>query len=155
MEPGSYRNARRDRASVGPTATDFLTTLTSAVKLVRCVVTRKPRRAPLPSRNHGIPRLADGFPWGSQPRRRCLGPRRHKRHLGITALQHHAEDMRTTVNIDDDVLKVAKSLATQQRTPLGRVISDLMRKGLQPVPRILRNGVFPVFPWRKLPACGK
>ncbi len=53
--------------------------------------------------------------------------------------------MRTTVSIDDDVLNAAKSLATQQRTPLGRVISDLMRKGLQPVARIQRNGVFPVF----------
>lgn len=53
--------------------------------------------------------------------------------------------MRTTVSIDDDVLNAAKSLATQQRTALGRVISDLMRKGLQPVARIQRNGVFPVF----------
>ncbi len=53
--------------------------------------------------------------------------------------------MRTTVSIDDDVLNAARSLATQQRTPLGRVISDLMRKGLQPVARIRRSGVFPVF----------
>lgn len=53
--------------------------------------------------------------------------------------------MRTTVSIDDDVLNAAKSLATQRRAPLGRVISDLMRQGLQPVARIQRNGVFPVF----------
>ena len=53
--------------------------------------------------------------------------------------------MRTTISIDDDVLNAAKSLATQQRKPLGQVISDLMRKGLQPVGRIRRRRVFPVF----------
>lgn len=53
--------------------------------------------------------------------------------------------MRTTVRIDDDVLNAAKSLATHQRKPLGRVISDLMRKGLQPVARIRRDRAFPVF----------
>ena len=65
--------------------------------------------------------------------------------LDITASQHHAVDMRTTVSIDDDVLNAAKSLATQQRKSLGRVISDLMRKGLQPLARIRRGRAFPVF----------
>lgn len=58
---------------------------------------------------------------------------------------HHDADMRTTVTIDDDILRAAKSLATQQRRPLGQVISDLMRKGLQPSERVRRNRIFPVF----------
>jgi len=53
--------------------------------------------------------------------------------------------MRTTVSIDDDLFNAAKSLATQQRKPLGRVISDLIRKGLQPVSRIQKGRAFPVF----------
>ena len=38
--------------------------------------------------------------------------------------------MRTTLDIDDDVLRAAKDLARRQRTTAGRVISELARKGL-------------------------
>ena len=40
--------------------------------------------------------------------------------------------MRTTVDIDDDVLKVTKHLAQERRQSLGRVLSDLARQALQP-----------------------
>lgn len=40
--------------------------------------------------------------------------------------------MRTTVDLDEDVLRVAKHLAQEQEQSLGRVLSDLVRKGLQP-----------------------
>jgi hypothetical protein len=38
--------------------------------------------------------------------------------------------MRTTLDIDDDVLAAAKELASGQNTTTGRVISDLARKAL-------------------------
>ena len=40
--------------------------------------------------------------------------------------------MRTTLDIDDDVLLAAKEIAASKRTSAGRVISDLARKGLRP-----------------------
>ncbi len=43
--------------------------------------------------------------------------------------------MRTTVDLDEDVLRVAKHLAQQRGQSLGRVLSDLARQGLQPVVR--------------------
>jgi hypothetical protein len=38
--------------------------------------------------------------------------------------------MRTTLDIDDDVLAAAKELATGQKTTAGKVISDLARQAL-------------------------
>jgi hypothetical protein len=38
--------------------------------------------------------------------------------------------MRTTIDIDDDVLCAAKELAAAQKTTVGRVISDLVRQEL-------------------------
>ena len=38
--------------------------------------------------------------------------------------------MRTTINIDDDVLLAAKSLARRDGSGVGAVISELARKGL-------------------------
>ena len=40
--------------------------------------------------------------------------------------------MRTTLNIDEDVLAAVKDLATAQRTTAGKTISDLARKALMP-----------------------
>jgi hypothetical protein len=50
--------------------------------------------------------------------------------------------MRTTLDIDDDVLQAAKELADAQGSTAGRVLSELARKALTPVGRVrLRNGV--------------
>lgn len=38
--------------------------------------------------------------------------------------------MRTTLNIDDDVLEVAKSLALTCQVSVGEALSDLARKGI-------------------------
>ena len=56
--------------------------------------------------------------------------------------------MRTTLDIDDDLLQAAKELADTRGTTAGRVISDLVRKALEParVPKV-RNGV-PLLPRR-------
>jgi hypothetical protein len=51
--------------------------------------------------------------------------------------------MRTTVDLDEDILRVAKDLAKENEQSLGRVISDLVRRGLTPPTprRKVRNGV--------------
>jgi hypothetical protein len=50
--------------------------------------------------------------------------------------------MRTTLEIDDDVLQAAKDLAANRGTTAGKVLSELARKALEPRsrPRV-RNGV--------------
>ena len=55
--------------------------------------------------------------------------------------------MRTTVDLDEDVLRVAKDLARDRDQSLGRVLSDLARRGLAPsTPSApMRNGV-PILP---------
>ena len=56
--------------------------------------------------------------------------------------------VRTTLDIDDDVLNAAKELALAQRTTAGRVISELVRKALRPTGSArVRNGV-PLMPRR-------
>ncbi len=53
--------------------------------------------------------------------------------------------MRTTLKIDNDVLKAARNLASAQDKTVGEVISDLARRGLAPrVPRKI-DREFPVF----------
>lgn len=53
--------------------------------------------------------------------------------------------MRTTLQIDDDVYRAAKSLADGENKSLGEVISGLARKALAPDPRIGERNGFPVF----------
>jgi hypothetical protein len=55
--------------------------------------------------------------------------------------------MRTTLDIDEDVLESAKELAARRGTTAGRVISELARSALAPRSRLqrMRNGV-PVLP---------
>ena len=56
--------------------------------------------------------------------------------------------VRTTLDIDDDVLQAAKELAGSRRTTAGRVLSDLARKALEPTRSVkVRNGV-PILPRR-------
>jgi hypothetical protein len=38
--------------------------------------------------------------------------------------------MRTTLKIDDDLYKAAKSIAAMEHKTVGRIVSDLMRKAL-------------------------
>ncbi len=57
--------------------------------------------------------------------------------------------MRTTLEIDDDVLGAAKELAAREKTTAGKILSELARKGIhrdraKPIHKI-RNG-FEVLP---------
>ena len=57
--------------------------------------------------------------------------------------------MRTTLTIDDDIIKAARTIAAQRHVPIGTVISDLARRGLQPDPAIRYESNFPVFEVRE------
>ncbi len=58
--------------------------------------------------------------------------------------------MRTTLELDDDVLQAARELASLRRTSIGKVVSELLRRALQPGTSDLelRNGV-PLLPPRR------
>ena len=59
------------------------------------------------------------------------------------------DDMRTTLDLDDDILQAAKELAEARGLTTGKALSDLARKALTPTtpaPKI-RNGV-PLLPRR-------
>ena len=53
--------------------------------------------------------------------------------------------MRTTVQIDDDVLQAARVIADAEKRSIGKVISDLARRGLTPALRHSRDKGFPTF----------
>jgi len=56
--------------------------------------------------------------------------------------------MRTTIDIDDDVLQAARELARNRRKTMGQILSDLARQALAPSGRrAVRNGV-PLLPRR-------
>jgi len=62
--------------------------------------------------------------------------------------------MRTTLDIDDDVLAAAKELAAKEKSTAGKIISEIFRRGIQPSakakdgrPFAMKNGV-PVMPSR-------
>lgn len=52
--------------------------------------------------------------------------------------------MRTTLQIDDDVLEDARSIARSEGKSVGAVISELARRSLRPVGIVEVDG-FPVF----------
>jgi hypothetical protein len=60
--------------------------------------------------------------------------------------------VRTTLTIDPEVLSAAKRLAAARSQSIGKVISDLARKGLAVQGSAVARGGFPVF---KVPANAK
>jgi hypothetical protein len=53
--------------------------------------------------------------------------------------------MRTTINIENDLMKAVRSLASERGQSLGAVVSELIRKGLRPEPVEAYSNDFPVF----------
>ena len=54
--------------------------------------------------------------------------------------------MRTTLNIDDDILEAVKSIAEERNLPVGAVLLELARRGLhRPDADRRRQKGFPVF----------
>jgi hypothetical protein len=50
----------------------------------------------------------------------------------LTASRCYDDYMRTTLEIDDDVIQAAREIARFKNQGLGRAISDLARRGLAP-----------------------
>ncbi len=57
--------------------------------------------------------------------------------------------MRTTVNLDEDVMRAIRSLARERRESLGAVISALIRKALRAPDEFRYSSDFPVFKVRE------
>jgi hypothetical protein len=56
--------------------------------------------------------------------------------------------MRTTLDIDDDVLQAVKELGAMRKKTAGQMLSELVRKALEPATSYkIRNGV-PIIPHR-------
>ncbi len=53
--------------------------------------------------------------------------------------------MRTTLNIDDELMPAIRTLADETGKSLGAVVSDLIRRALRPEPAVAYDGDFPVF----------
>ncbi len=53
--------------------------------------------------------------------------------------------MRTTLNIDDDVLAVARALAERKGCSLGSAVSELARRGFKGIGAVEEDRGFPVF----------
>lgn len=63
-------------------------------------------------------------------------------------MMHDDSAVRTTLDLDEDILQAAKEIAEACGTTAGKVISELVRKGLAPSRTgRLRNGV-PLLPRR-------
>jgi hypothetical protein len=67
----------------------------------------------------------------------------------ITHQMRYSSGVRTTLDIDDQLLIVVKEIAHQKKTTAGKVVSTLLREALAPksVELEYRNGI-PVLPRR-------
>ena len=54
--------------------------------------------------------------------------------------------MRTTLEIDNDILRLAKHLSHEREQSLGRVVSDLVRQAIQPRAQAAHAGEIPCLP---------
>ncbi len=57
--------------------------------------------------------------------------------------------MRTTLNIDDDVLAIVRSLAAQRQRSLGKIVSDLVRQALTKRTTLTSRSGVPLLPVKK------
>lgn len=53
--------------------------------------------------------------------------------------------MRTTLTLDDDILKEAAKRARELKIPIGKAVSDLARRGLQAAPPVKQANGLVVF----------
>jgi len=60
-------------------------------------------------------------------------------------LSAYIRSMRTTLHIDDDIYEAVRSLAAIERTGVGKVLSRLARRALDPGRPLRAGAEFPVF----------
>jgi hypothetical protein len=61
--------------------------------------------------------------------------------IDINILMRHHIGMRTTLNLDDDVLRLVRDYARRRSLPLGAAVGELVRTGLTtPKPTKIVNG---------------
>ena len=56
------------------------------------------------------------------------------RHRRRASLRRHVRLVRTTLQLDDDVLEAARCIADDEHASVGEVLSRLARRGLEPRP---------------------
>lgn len=67
-------------------------------------------------------------------------------HLSVRAHHVYGDTMRTTLDIEEDVLAAAKEIAHQRGISIGKALSELARKSLMHASVAnIRNGI-PLFP---------
>lgn len=54
--------------------------------------------------------------------------------------------MRTTIDLEDDILSAVEVLAQQQGVPIGKVLSDLARQALAKQDSVTERNGIPLFP---------
>ena len=69
-------------------------------------------------------------------------------------MQHHLV-MRTTLDIEEDVLFAAKDLARREKKTAGQVISELARKGLTGVAALTAREPKAIYGFRPFPKEGR
>ena len=51
--------------------------------------------------------------------------------VDIVMMAHHDATMRTTIDLPEDLHRIATSLARHNRRSLGQIVAELMRRGLE------------------------
>ena len=69
-------------------------------------------------------------------------------------MQYH-QIMRTTLDIEEDVLFAAKDLAKREKKTAGQIISELARKGLSGAPVLTAREPKAVYGFRPFPKDGR
>ena len=68
-------------------------------------------------------------------------------HLDTSAPSHHNERVRLTINLDEELYAVARSLARAEDCSISLAVNKLLRRGLEtrePAPVRRRRGALPV-----------
>jgi hypothetical protein len=60
-------------------------------------------------------------------------------------LRCHSVAMRTTLHLDDDVYEAVRSLAAIERSSVGKILSRLARRALNPARPATSSKGFPIF----------
>ena len=95
-----------------------------------------------PVAGFSLPLSLDVKAWPTPLQRGTISPQVH---LDIMMLRCHTPVMRTTLHLDDDVYEAERSLAAIDRSSVGKILSRLARRALNPARPATSSKGFPVF----------